>query len=262
MQQDPAGYVDGMNRYQDAGSNPTNLLDPLGLDGWTRFWGGVKAVGGAVQAVGGFGFAVLTAETGVGAVGGGIVGLKGLDDLQAGLRQAFSGEETNTLTYDAVKKATGSCLAANVVDIGIDLAGSGAASKGLQALRELGAAKTVLGFSGEYESLADKLGANKFVIPDDVWAKMSDAERWAANQQFLDSAISRGDKIVLATNPSRVTPGRGFYWRELQYLASKGYQVSPDGTALLPPARFVPPAYPAGRAGDAETGGGKDCGCR
>jgi RHS repeat-associated protein len=81
LQQDPAGYVDGLNRYQDVSSNPTDRIDPLGLGGWTQVWGGVKAFGGALQAIGGFGFAALTAETLAGAVGGTVVGMKELEYL-------------------------------------------------------------------------------------------------------------------------------------------------------------------------------------
>ena len=32
MEQDPAGYVDGMNAFESVRSNPVTLVDPLGLD--------------------------------------------------------------------------------------------------------------------------------------------------------------------------------------------------------------------------------------
>lgn len=61
---------------------------------------------------------------------------------------------------------------------------------------------------------------------------MSDAERWGANQKFLDRMISRGDDIILATPLENVRPG-SYYASELEYLASKGYAPSADGTKLI-----------------------------
>ena len=61
---------------------------------------------------------------------------------------------------------------------------------------------------------------------------MNDAERWAANQRFLDRLIARGDQIVLATPLERVRPGT-YFARELEYLAGKGYMPSSDGKALV-----------------------------
>jgi hypothetical protein len=65
---------------------------------------------------------------------------------------------------------------------------------------------------------------------------MTPAEQWAANQRFLDRMIRRGDDIALSTPARKARPGR-FFARELEYLAGKGYTVSPDGSRLLPPAR-------------------------
>ena len=63
---------------------------------------------------------------------------------------------------------------------------------------------------------------------------MSDAERWTANQKFLDRMISRGDEIILATPLDKVRPG-SYFARELEYLSSKGYVPSADGTHLVEP---------------------------
>ena len=138
LSEDPGGFGAGdVNLYRYVGNDPASRIDPTGLDGWTRFWGGLKAVGGGLQAVGGATFALVTAETGVGVVVGGVVAVKGADNFQAGLRQLFSGEETNTLTYEAVKKLTGDCTAATVVDVGIDLVGgTGVALRTAQMARE------------------------------------------------------------------------------------------------------------------------------
>jgi hypothetical protein len=98
---------------------------------------------------------------------------------------------------------------------------------------ESGMGKTVLGHYPEYTKLAGELGARRFNIPTNVWNKMTDAERWAANQKFLDRMINRGDDIILATPLDKVKPG-SYFQRELDYLLGKGYKVSPDGTKLVP----------------------------
>lgn len=102
-------------------------------------------------------------------------------------------------------------------------------------------ATTVLGHAGRngapgYVELADAIGARRFAIPDEIWRGMTPAEQWAANQRFLDRMIRRGDDIALSTPARKARPG-SFFARELEYLAGKGYTVSPDGSRLLPPAR-------------------------
>jgi len=94
--------------------------------------------------------------------------------------------------------------------------------------------KTVLGHFPEYRRLGDSLNARTFYIPEAAWNKMSEAERWAANQKFLDRMISRGDEIILATPLDEVRPG-SYLARELEYLVSKGYVPSADGTRLIKP---------------------------
>lgn len=123
------GYVYCLN-------NPIIYIDPDGRafgppsKGWNRFWGGLRAVGGAVQIVGG----AATSWTGVGAVVGGIAVVHGADDFQAGIRQAWSGEETESLTYKGVKataKAAGAndgtaSTIATFTDVGLSFVGGGA----------------------------------------------------------------------------------------------------------------------------------------
>ncbi len=91
---------------------------------------------------------------------------------------------------------------------------------------------TVLGHAPAYERMANKAGARYFKIPDEVWAKMTPAERWAANQKFLDRTIARGDEIVLSTRFGTQRSG-SYFDQELQYLISKGYTPSADGMKLL-----------------------------
>jgi hypothetical protein len=101
-----------------------------------------------------------------------------------------------------------------------------------KAIEKVAEAKIVLGHFPEYKVLADDLGAKRFNIPESIWNAMTDAERWTANQKFLDRMISRGDEIILATSLDRVRPG-SYFARELDYLAKKGYIPSSDGTRLV-----------------------------
>lgn len=91
---------------------------------------------------------------------------------------------------------------------------------------------TVLGHYPEYVKLAENIGARRFQIPTNIWNKMSAAEQWAANTKFLDRMILRGDNIRLATSLNQVKQNSWFA-RELEYLFSKGYQVSSDGLWLI-----------------------------
>ncbi len=92
---------------------------------------------------------------------------------------------------------------------------------------------TVLGHYPEYMNMADSLGHRRFDIPTAAWDKMTDAERWTANQKFLDRTISRGDDILLSTPLDKVKSG-SYFEGELQYLSGKGYRPSADGTRLVP----------------------------
>jgi len=90
---------------------------------------------------------------------------------------------------------------------------------------------TVLGSYPNYITLANDFNATRFSIPTNIWNSMDDVERWAANQKFLDDIISRGDDIILATPANQADVGT-YFWKELQYLYSKGYKVSPNQLRL------------------------------
>jgi RHS repeat-associated protein len=95
---------------------------------------------------------------------------------------------------------------------------------------------TVLGHYPEYKNLAENIGARRFNIPNGTWNKLTPAERWSANQKFLDRTIARGDDIQLATPLDKVKTG-SYFGRELDYLRERGYSPSSDGTRMLPPTR-------------------------
>jgi hypothetical protein len=105
------------------------------------------------------------------------------------------------------------------------------AAEGLPAAANAG--KTALGHFPAYLQLAEREGAAAFNIPTEAWNALSEGERWATNQAFLDQAIARGDRFILATQPSLARAG-SYFARELEYLAGKGYVPNAEGTALVP----------------------------
>ena len=80
---------------------------------------------------------VLTSETGIGAVAGGVVALHGVDDFQAGLRTAFSRKSTETFAQAAATNAAKSLGASPVVaagiGLGVDFVAGGVAGGGEKA---------------------------------------------------------------------------------------------------------------------------------
>ena len=145
---DPAGVRAGTNLYVYVADCPTRLVDPAGLDGWDRFWGGVKAVGGALEVVAGgalIAAGVATSEIGIGiAIGaaGVAVGAHGIDTVQSGVRTAASGSPVDTFTSKGLQKAGLSRTTANLVDAGIGVVGTLGAGAVAKAPAVVAAART------------------------------------------------------------------------------------------------------------------------
>jgi len=97
----------------------------------TRGLGILQAGAGVLETAGGVVGGVLTSETGVGAVAGGVVALHGLDDIQAGFRQAWSGQATQTVTQQAATSAANHLGASPSVAAGIGIATDIVAGGGL-----------------------------------------------------------------------------------------------------------------------------------
>ena len=135
---DPIGFSGGLNCYAFADGNPVNYLDPYGLSTWTRISGGLRALGGGLEAAAGYSLAVASGTAAVGtsptvvgalgfgalAAGGAAIGAHGIDQLQAGLRQMWTGEHVDSLTSVALQAAGMSQEAANLTDAGISIVGS------------------------------------------------------------------------------------------------------------------------------------------
>ncbi len=99
----------------------------------------------------------------------------------------------------------------------------------------------VIGKFPNYLKVADKLGAKRFNIPPAIWNRMTDAERWGANQRFLDRAIARRGDIMLDKPIKSIESVSGQLRRELDYVAQKGYTLSEDGSRMRPPPPEMSP---------------------
>jgi hypothetical protein len=104
--------------------SPINNVQTLEPSNWTRFWGGLKTLGGAAETVAGGAFAISTSWTGIGGVAGGGVAAHGIDTSIAGVKQLISGFEERSYTAKAIENITGSQSVGDIADTGIGLAGS------------------------------------------------------------------------------------------------------------------------------------------
>lgn len=104
-----------------------------------RGWGAARAIFGAVEVLGGGALLVVPEPTMVTKVGGGVLAVHGIDSLQAGVRQAISGLDTDSLTSDATS-ALAERLGVDVataerIGDGVDILVPIAVSGGLAAAR-------------------------------------------------------------------------------------------------------------------------------
>ena len=137
LSKDPISIQGGLNQYLYCFANPVNLVDPLGLEAWDSFWGGVRMFGGGLQFAAGYSLAaagVGASATGIGStvgvpgiIVGTAVGAHGADTFQAGARQLFTGMPVDTFTSQTFQSAGLSQSQANLLDAGIGIVGSGGA---------------------------------------------------------------------------------------------------------------------------------------
>lgn len=92
---------------------------------------------------------------------------------------------------------------------------------------------TVLGHYPAYLTLAARLGASYFSLPESRWNRMSPRQRWAANRVFPDRMIGTGNQFVFASHPRTVRPGTWFH-SELLYLQSRSVRILPTLEAHVP----------------------------
>ncbi|MBX7158289.1 MAG: hypothetical protein K1X66_07890, partial [Verrucomicrobiae bacterium] len=109
-----------LNRFAYCNGDPVNGIDPLGLfilmiavdptkytdtgepsELETRIFGGLQVLGGLLEAGAG-GVCIGGSEGGGLALGCGALALNGLDNIQAGFRQAWTGQPVDTVTYQFI----------------------------------------------------------------------------------------------------------------------------------------------------------------
>ena len=96
--------------------------------------------------------------------------------------------------------------------------------------------RVTLGHYPLYVRSSSKNGTRHFQVPTRIAKKMNSVQMWRANRKFLERAVKRGHEIRLATHGRTAKKGSGFA-RELAFLRSKGYRLSPNGMKMLPPGR-------------------------
>jgi hypothetical protein len=182
-------------------AHQTNAPDQSGGGSWAnRAWGlfntglGVLEVAGGV--VGGF----LTSETGFGAVAGGVVALHGLDDIQAGARQAWTGKPTETVTQQVVTSAAQHAgappVAAAAIGIGVDFAAGGGIGGPGKAAK--------VGKGVEAVADAAKVGKDVEAVADG--AKAGKRAEAAANAAKAGKGMEAAAKVPTAAKDARTAP--------------------------------------------------------
>ena len=127
-----------LSPYLYCAGNPIMYIDPTGMECWwsqmwddynmpTRLYGAMKAAGGIAEATVGATAGVATSWTGVGAVLGGAALVHGCDVATSGISQMISGEETSSLTSQAMQATGVSPETAEMIDGGISIGLTGSA---------------------------------------------------------------------------------------------------------------------------------------
>jgi hypothetical protein len=224
-----------LNRYSYCLNNPLTYTDPTGHWHWPSWNTVLKAVTVVVVVAAATALVVATvgaAAPALAAVGGVVIG--GTTALTA-VEIAEVSIAAGTIAgaaYAAKNSDADDSLPASKAntDTGGQTAGADPNNSGDKSNSKR---TTVLGKYPDYIKLADEIQANRFNIPIKTWENMSTAERWAANQKFLDEAIARGDRIILSNRILDVNDATGTFRQELEYLLENGYKLSDDGLGLI-----------------------------
>ena len=232
---DLGSHVNQMDKspYAYAWNNPVILTDPDGNlpsnpqernDCCNHLLGGLRAVGGLLQMAGGTALALAPEPTGLTKVGAGIAIGHGLDDFQAGIRQAFTGENTESLTFTTTKSAAQSLGAnediagkiATGTDIGLGFVGGGVFTKAatsrvatsevvgqtvFHATSKEGAALNILnGINPKFFNPSSRFGRG-FYVAKEQSTMLAELAHHGANPVNTISFSLSGGKFLNATSP-------------------------------------------------------------
>ena len=94
--------------------------------------------------------------------------------------------------------------------------------------------ETVLGhWDDEYVAMAQGRGASYFDLGSETWEALSDAERLAANQYFLEVIAENGDTVLLSTSKANIRIPSALA-DEVNYLIKELGYTWYDQLTLLP----------------------------
>jgi RHS repeat-associated protein len=213
MSEDPKLFDAGdYNLFRYCHNDPVDFTDPMGLDFLSSTQDFVTGAGDSIS----LGATAYIRDS--------LPGIYGFAGVNANSTAYGFGEGTGF----ALGMATGEGEAA-VARVGI----RGAKQTANKVAAVIGKFKN----SPNYVNVAEKLGAKYLNIPKQIWGKMSPAERWTANQKFLDRAIARGGDFLLDKPIKSISSTSGGLRRELDYLSEKGFKLSPDGGRMT---RHIP----------------------
>ena len=133
--------------------------------------------------------------------------------------------------------ATASTLAVatGAKTIGYLVASSSVASGGAfvaQNVRNFMSNITVLGRYPRYIEVARALRSRLFSYPTEIWDKLSPAQQYRLNMEFLRYAVSRGQDIVLSANAYSAPPNSAFA-SEIRFLLANGYRIVNEGWRMV-----------------------------
>lgn len=223
-----------------------------------RVWGGLRALGGGVEAVVG-GALVLTPEpTTLTKIGGGILAAHGADNFVAGFRQAWTGLPAESQTQQAAESVarqlgadplTASRIGVGV-DIGVGLVGSGLASLGRLASNSrlvwasIKATQPVYAGTVVPRSFELAAGSTKIWVHGNASKHIADYATALLGRGVAPNLVNVGSQVQLASLQAAVAAAgkQGIVYEKLVTVG--GWQLifsAPRAAGLLPVLKHALP---------------------
>lgn len=197
-------------------------------------------IGGASEAALGYGFAVLSAETGVGVAAGVAVGLHGTDVTYAGYYKMTYGKAQDTLTSQGLQALGVSQDWANGIDAGISMLGSMGAGAMIKATAggPTAGVDDLLSASGRSAGNASSVSIQFGGNENQLYHTFRHSDKMGLDRKIVEQAI-RND---ISSASSLIVPGKPFIQvitvdgQKLQYNA----YMLPNGTINVGRINGVP----------------------